>query len=50
VPDDAHDVGVLEEDQAAVAVVVRERAERLGPQRHLRVQREGPSSITTRRQ
>ena len=41
---DAHHVGVLEEDQPAVAVVVGERAERLRPQRHLRVELERPSS------
>ena len=37
------DVRVLEEDQAAVAVVIGERAERFGSQRHLRVELErGP--------
>ena len=40
--DDAHDVGVVEEDQPAVAVVVGERAERLGPQGDLRVERQRP--------
>ena len=34
---DRDDVGVLQEHQPAVAVVVGERAERLGPQRDLRV-------------
>ena len=38
--DDRDDVGVLEEDQLAVAVVVGERAERLGSQGDLRVQLE----------
>ena len=35
---DGDHVGVLEEHQPAVAVVVGERAERLGPQGHLRVE------------
>ena len=33
---DAHDVGVLEEDELAGVVVVGERTERLGAQRDLR--------------
>ena len=33
-----HDVGVLQEDQAPVAVVVGERAERLGSQGDLRIE------------
>ena len=39
-PHDAHDVGVLEEDQPAVAVVVGERAERLRSQGDLRIERQ----------
>ena len=35
--DDAHDVRVAEKDQASVAVVVGECAERLGADGHLRV-------------
>ena len=35
-----HDVGVLEEDQLAISVVVGERTERFGAQRHLRVERQ----------
>ena len=38
---DPHHVGVLEEDQAAIPVVVRERTERFRPQRHLGVELEG---------
>jgi hypothetical protein len=41
-PDDSHDVGMLQEDQSAVAVVVRERAERLRPQGDLRIEDESP--------
>ena len=39
-PDDADDVGVLEEDQLAVAVVVGERTERLGSEGDLLVELE----------
>ena len=41
-PHQGDDVGVLEEDQPPVAVVIRERAERLRPQRHIGMQRQGP--------
>ncbi len=43
---DANDVGVPEEDQLAVAVVVGECAERFRSQRHLRVQGEAPVEQT----
>ena len=43
-PGDGDHVGVLQEHQPAVAVVVGERAERLGAQRDLRMQLERRSS------
>ncbi len=48
-PDDAYDVGMLEEDQLAVCVVVRERPEGLGPQGDVRVQRESATEHVSRR-
>jgi len=39
-PDDPDEVGVLEEDQTAVAVVIRERPERLRPEGDLRIEPE----------
>lgn len=35
-------VGMLQEHEAAVAVVIGERTERLGTERHLRVELESP--------